>query len=252
MLRSANELINYTMEATDDDIGRCKDFLFDDRHWVTRYILVDTGKWLPGRKVLISPISLGEPDWATRRFPVDLTTEQIENSPALDTDAPVSRKYEQLYFDHFQWPYYWTGGELWGATPYPPATPVPPTETGPSLKEKQEELEKTHLRSYREVKGYYIKTTDGEVGHVDDLIVDDETWRFRYMVVDTRNWLPGRKVLISVEWIESVSWLENEVQVDVASEAIKNSPEFDPSQPVNREYEMVLYDYYGRPKYWER
>ena len=100
--------------------------------------------------------------------------------------------------------------------------------------------------------GYYIKTTDGEVGHVDDLIVDDETWGFRYMVVDTRNWLPGRKVLISVEWIESVSWLENEVQVDVASEAIKNSPEFDPSQPVNREYEMVLYDYYGRPKYWER
>ena len=251
MLRSVKSFINYVLEAEDGEIGRCKDLLFDDRQWVTRYMLADTGKWLPGRKVLISPIALGEPDWVSQRLPVKMTQAQVENSPPLDADAPVSRKYEQLYFDHFGWPYYWTGGDLWGAMPYPPATPVPLTEKGESLKEEKEELEETHLRSFKEVTGYYIEAIDGEVGHAEDFIVDDTSWVFRYMVVDTRNWLPGRKVLIAPHWIEAVTWVENHVKVDLTVAAVKNSPEYDPSQPVNREYEVLLYDYYGRPKYWE-
>ncbi len=248
MLRSVNEIVNYSLSATDGEIGRCKDFLFDDDFWTIRYMVADTGKWLPGRKVLISPISLGEPDWLNRHFRVDLNKEQIESAPALDEHAPVSRQYERRYFSYYYWPYYWTGAEIWGAAPFPPSVPVTHPET---LEMTEEEPEKSHLRSVKEVKGYHIQATDGEVGHVEDYIVDDETWAIRYLVVDTRNWLPGRKVLVSPQWIQEVEWLENKVHVNLSTQEVKESPEYDPSDPVNREYEIRLYDFYGRPAYWK-
>jgi len=248
MLRSLNEMINYVLLATDGEIGRCKDFLFDDEFWTVRYMVADTGKWLPGRKVLISPISLGEPDWLKRQFPVNLTKAQIEESPALDEHAPVSRLYEQMYFSYFEWPYYWSGPDRWGMTPIPPSVPLVPPKAG---EEAASDPEESHLRSVKEVKGYYIKGTDGEIGHVEDVIADHETWAVRYIVVDTRNWLPGRKVLVASEWIETVSWVQNTVTVDLTTQEIKEGPEYDPSQPVNREYEVRLYDFYGRPAYWK-
>jgi len=248
MLRSLSATENYVLSAKDGDIGRCKDFLFDDDFWTIRYMVADTGKWLPGRKVLISPISLGEPDWLQRRFSVSLTKEQIENSPPLDEHAPVSRRYEKRYFGYYYWPYYWTGGDIWGAAPYPPAVPV---EYPEELEEEEKDPEKSHLRSVKEVTGYDIQATDGRIGHVEDFIVDDETWTVRYMVVDTRKWLPGRKVLVSPEWIERIAWGEHTVSVDLSTEEIKQSPEYDPAEPVNREYELRLYDFYGRPTYWK-
>lgn len=251
MLRSIDGIMNYRLEATDGEFGRLKDFLFDEEAWVTRYIVADTGNWLPGRKVLISPVSLGEPDWGSKHFPVKLTKKQIEESPPLATDEPVSRKFEKLYFDHFQMPYYWMSGSPWGLEPYPPVAPVVKAENSLRLKEEREEIEATRLRSYKEVKGYHIQASDGEIGHVEDFIVDDATWVFRYMVVDTRKWLPGRKVLISLGWVTSVDWFENAVTVDLGVEMVKSSPKYDPSKPINREYETVLYDYYGRPRYWD-
>jgi len=248
MLRSLNEMVNYVLSATDGDIGRCKDFLFDDEFWTVRYMVADTGKWLPGRKVLISPISLEEPDWLKRLFTVNLSKEQIESSPPLDEHAPVSRLYERKYFGYFHWPYYWTGGDVWGAVPYPPSAPI---EYPENIEEDEPDPRKSHLRSIKEVKGYYIHATDGEIGHVDDFILDYETWAIRYLVVDTRNWLPGRKVLISPSWITSVSWVENRVNVSLTTKEVKESPEYDPAQPVNREYELRLYDFYGRPAYWK-
>ena len=248
MLRSLKSLINYVLKAEDGEIGRCTDFLFDDEKWVTRYIVADTGKWLPGRKVLISPISLGEPDWSSRRFPVKMTRDEVESSPPLDADAPVSRKYEKMLFDHYGWSYYWMGADLWGGLPYPPPVAVPPPERAKPM--RKEELEKIHLRSLNEVKGYDIEALDGEIGHAEDFIVDDTSWVFRYMVVDTRKWLPGRKVLVSPEWIDTIIWAENHVKVDLTVNEVKESPKYDPSRPVNREYEVVLYDYYGRPQYW--
>ncbi|MCJ7685043.1 MAG: PRC-barrel domain-containing protein [Desulfobacteraceae bacterium] len=249
MLRSVKEIYNYVLEAEDGEIGRCKDFLFDDRFWTVRYMVADTGKWLPGRKVLISPVSLGEPDWNSRLFQVKLTKEQIENSPSIDSDTPVSRRYEIKWFDYYAYPYYWGGAGVWGTEPYP----------GPLFSRKRENTEMgpdddegdPYLRSATEVMGYHIQATDDEIGHVEDFIFDDETWTIRYMVVDTRNWLPGRKVLVTPDWIDSVDWEESKVRVDLTSEEVKNSPEYDPSAPVNREYELRLYDFYGRPKYWE-
>lgn len=216
MLRSMEELEGYVLEATDGEIGRCKDFLFDDRLWAVRYMLADTGKWLPGQKVLISPISLGEPDWESRRFPVKLTRDQVETSPGIERDEPVSRQYEAELFAHL--------GE-------PRGDP--------------------HLRSLDEVSGYRIDAVDDEVGHVEDLIVDDDDWVIRYMVVDTRNWLPGRKVIVSPQWIEGFDWEKKLAHVELTREQIENSPEFEAGAPVNREYETRLYDYYGRPVYWD-
>ena len=256
MLRSVSEVINYTLAAEDGEIGRCKDFLFDEEYWTVRYMVADTGKWLPGKKVLISPFSLKDPEWATRYFPVGLTREQIEKAPSLDEDAPVSRLYEQKHFDYYGWPYYWAGGYAWGTGPYPYYIPAPaasPPVLDEEVRQRQENIEpeESHLRSVSEIKGYHIQAEDGEIGHVEDFIVEDDVWTIRYMVVDTRNWLPGRKVLVSPGWVESFSWADNKVSVGLTTEAIKTGPEYDPSEPINREYETRLYDFYGRPKYWE-
>ena len=232
----------------DGDIGRCKDFLFDDEHWTVRYMVADTGKWLPKQKVLISPISLGKPDWASKRFPVNMTKEMIEGSPPLDSDAPVSREYEMKWFEHHGWAVYWGGAGVWGAGANP-ATLIGRGEKKETVEQEPGTLEK-HLRSVNEIEGYHIDAKDGEIGHVEDFIIDDVSWTLRYIVVDTKNWLPGRKVLVSPRWIESVKWHERKVSVDLTRQGVENSPEYDFSAPVNREYEERLYDYYGFPKDW--
>jgi len=249
MLRSVNGLRGYVLAAQDGEIGRCNDFLFDDRFWTVRYMVAYTGKWLPKRKVLISPISLGEPDWESQQFSVNLTKKEVEDSPPLDEGAPVSREYEMRWLDHYGWSYYWFGGGLWG----PAADPTGLYVKGEKerIADKDTEPPESYLRSAEEVAGYHIQAIDDEIGHVDDFILDDKTWTIRYMVVDTRNWLPGRKVLVTPDWIDSVDWVEDKVSLDLTREQVKNSPEYHPKEPVNREYEARLYDYYGRPRYWD-
>jgi hypothetical protein len=243
MLRSANEIRGYVLQAQDGEIGRSKDFLFDDQSWTIRYMVVDTAKWLPGRKVLISPISLGTPDWATHRFPVKLSRSEVQSAPELSEDAPVSRQYETQYYRHFGWPIYWGGPGAWGAWEYP----MPLFDAGEPEAIQETEDADEHLRSIQEVASYGIHATDGDIGSVHDFIVDDRSWSLRYLVVDTRDWLPGRKVLIAIDWIDQIDWLRRNVSVDLTREELKASPEYDPQAPVNREYEQLLYDFYGRP-----
>jgi hypothetical protein len=133
-----------------------------------------------------------------------------------------------------------------------PPAPFAVTQSQVAKAAIEEQKSDPHLRSTREVIGYHIQATDGEIGHVEDFVLNDEIWSIYYMVVDTRNWLPGREVILSTSWIEEVDWIERHVHVNLSQEAVENSPEFDPSVPVNREYEIRLYDYYGRPKYWTR
>ena len=247
MLRSIKELHNYVLHAEDGEIGRCKDFLFDDRFWAIRYMVADTGKWLPGRKVIVSPISLGEPDWKSRVFPVRLTKKRIENAPGLDENAPVSRQYEISWTQYYGWPHYWGGTHVWGSYHLPGLLYE---EKLPQKKIVQIDAGDDHLRSVDEVTGYHIQATDHKIGHVEDFIADSETWTIRYMVVDLLNWLPGRKVLVAPDWISSLDWAERKVFVDLTKEEVKDSPKYDPSAPVNREYEARLYDFYGRPEYW--
>jgi hypothetical protein len=213
-------------------------------------MVADTAKWLIGRKVLISPISLGEPDWQTKLFPIRLKMDQIENSPALDEHEPVSKQYEKEYYKYYGWPYYWIGTNMWGFGALPGLL-YDETEVVHKHNEPASEPGDSHLRSIDEVIGYNIQTTDDEIGVVEDFILDDESWAIQYMVVNTRKWLPGKKVLIALAWINSIDWRKRNVKVLLSSEQVKNSPKFDPSVPVNREYEIQLYDYYGRPQYWK-
>jgi uncharacterized protein YifN (PemK superfamily) len=229
MLRSLKDLEEYAVSATDGDIGSVANFLLDDRRWTVRYLVVETGGFLGGRRVLISPISFRQVDWSTRRFHLELTRNRIKNSPSVDTDKPVSRQHESDYLGYYAYPYYWN------------QTPGEPLEKSSDV----------HLRSAREVRGYHIEGTDAAIGHVDDFIIDDRTWEVRYLVVDTRNWWLDKKVLVAPRWASRVSWEEQKVFVDLSREAIKSSPIWDAGAPINREYEARLYDYYGRPVYWE-
>ena len=244
MLRSIKEINGYKISATDGNIGKVHDFFFDDEIWAIRYFVVDLGTWIPGRKVLLIPSVFGEAEWKTLTIPVRLTKDQIRQSPDMRTDIPVSRQEEIKLHEHYTWVPYWAA---------PPPGVAPPVELLQDEKDAEKELQHAdpHLRSVREVTGYHIQASDGEIGHVEEFIVDDTDWFIRYMVIDTRNWLPGRKVLVSPGWIDQISWRESKVFVDLPKEMIKKSPEYDPSAPINREYEERLYDFYGRPKYWK-
>ena len=262
MLRSIKDLRSETIHATDGDFGSVDDFLFDDENWAIRYLVVDTGKWLSGRKVLISPASFERTQHADGLRTM-LSKEQIKNSPDIYKHQPVSRQQEAEYLNYYGYPYYWRGPSLWGTTVVPFYPPAPPRMGYPDRvsgsagaaaapkSEPKHEAEDAHLRSAAEVTGYYIEATDGEIGHVEDFIVDDESWAIRYMIVDTVNWWPGKKVVVAPQWITGVSWPNSRVSVSLSREKIKGAPEYDPQAMVSREYEDRLYEYYSHPKYWE-
>ena len=250
MLRNVNDLHGFAIRAMDGEIGTVEEFYFDDETWAIRYLIVDTGGWLSGRLVLISPMSLGQTDWQSRQLQVALTKDQVENSPDIDTHQPVSRQHEAALLDYYRYSYYWSGAFLAGPGFYPTG-PVPTTASTEDLPATgKKESSDSHLHSTRAVTGYHIEASDGEIGHVKDFIVDDETWTIRYLEVDTRNWWPGKKVLVSPSWIDRVSWADSKVYVDLSRETIKNGPEYTDSVPVTREYENRLYLHYGRPPYW--
>ncbi|MFW5751375.1 MAG: PRC-barrel domain-containing protein [Planctomycetota bacterium] len=246
MLRSVLGLRGYTLECRDGSIGHVKDILFDDEFWRARYLVIDTSRFLSGDRVLIAPHACGEPDWETQSIPVAMDCEQVEGAPSIDEDAPVSRRVERSVLDYFDWVPYW-------ATPFPPGiAPLPMHVVDKEIERGNEvhEEDQQHLRSAHEVKGYAIAARDDDIGHVADLICSTDDWTIRYLVVDTRNWLPGRKVLIAPAWIEKISFANHHVRVDHTAEQVRDAPTFDPEAPVNRSYEQQLYDYYGRPVYW--
>jgi sporulation protein YlmC with PRC-barrel domain len=246
----AKDLEGYAIAATDDDIGKLDDFYFDDESWTIRYLVVETGNWLLNRKVLISPFALSSADLPKERLHVTLTKKQVEESPGIDTDKPVSRQHEASFHDYYDYPYYWSGPFLWGPSPQP-RLPIETQRVIEKALAKSEETNDVHLRSANEVTGYHIAATDGDIGHVEDFIVDAETWEIRYLVVDTQNWWPGKKVLVAPLWIDRVSWIDSKVYAGLSRETIKNAPEYHP-KTFNRNYEEMLYDYYKRPKYWDR
>lgn len=234
MLRSLKKMLGYHLGAVDGELGKVRDFYFDDHAWAIRYVVVDTGNWLMDRLVLISPMSLGEADWSKKVLPVNLTRKQIEDSPPASEHEPVSREFEMELSHYFDWLAYWEPRSL-------------PERTV----EYDQRPEEPQLRSMEEVAGYHLHATDGDLGHVADFIADTDFWVIRYLVVDTGHWLPGRKALIAPEWITRIEWPRDRVDVDLQREQIRNSPEFDPDAPLSRQYEEALYDYYGRPAYWE-
>jgi len=251
MFVNSSSLKGLVVRATDGELGTVDQLYFDDETWAIRYLTVETGGWLGGRQVLISPFSVVHTDWEARRLDVALTQKQVENSPNINTHLPVSRQHEAAYLGYYGYPNYWGGPYLWGTELYPSGLVEPVTTPAEVLADRiQRESNDSHLRSTEAVTGYAIDAANGEIGHVEGFVVDDQAWAIRYMEVATRNWWPGKKVLVSPAWIERVSWEDSKVCVALTREAIQNGPEYVESIPVTREYERKLYAHYGRPPYW--
>lgn len=259
MLRNIKELEHYVVGATDGHVGHVQDLYFSDDSWVVRYLVVNSRSWLLGRNVLISPVSIHNPNWIDRVLPVSLTKDQIKNSPGLDSDKPVSRQHEMEYLDYYDYPYYWGGGGMWGAGLYPYAMTPGYGSYGLKGADYDSELaahardrrarhrnDDPHLRSCNAVSGYQVHASDGEIGHISSMLIDEKTWAIRYVIVDTSNWWLGHKVLVSPEWITDVNWTDSSVTIDMSRQAIKDAPPYDSTAEVNRESESKLYQHYGR------
>lgn len=242
-LRKAKDLRQSTIHAVDGEIGKPEEFYFDDSTWSVRYLIINTGSWLLGRRVLIAPVVIIDIDDSTNTIKISLTQEQVRNSPPVDTKKPISRQYEEEYYRYYQWAPYWGAGVA--AEPYPP----PPRGIARSLDEDEvstRDIRQTHLRSSDEVTNYYIEARDGEIGHVEELIVDDQDWIVGYFEVDTRNWWPGKKVLVSRTWIDDIDWLERKVRVNLERRVIQSAPEYNPSEIISRDYELKLFEHYSK------
>lgn len=269
MLWKTTDIIGCDLQATDGAIGTVEDLLFDEQDWTVRWVVAETGNWLHDRKVLLPPEIFGKPNTVARTIPVDLSRQRIKESPPIASDQPVSRQLESDLYGFYGYPPYW-GGAL--GMPVGTAGPaaVPPLEASaaPSARSGQQSAEPgtghedprpdrdlegkgdPHLRSAGEVVGYYIQAADGNIGHVEDILIETDSWAVRYLMVDTRNWWPGRMVLISPSWASGVSWVEKKLFVDATREHVQGSPEYDPARPIDRGYEEQLHAHYGRAPYW--
>ncbi|MEJ0069737.1 MAG: PRC-barrel domain-containing protein [Pseudomonadota bacterium] len=220
--------------------------LLEDVGWAIRWLVVDTGNWLPGRKVILPLSALGKPDRASRHFPVKLTMRQVKNSPDVDVGLPVSRRVETDLYDYYDWDPYWRGSSLpTSATPFavrPQLSDAPPeaghADAPPIVVDR-------HLRSIATLTGSDIQALDGEIGHVEDLLVEEAGWRVRYITVDTKNWWPGEKVLISPRSVREIDWTNRLVHLDVDRQKVKDSPPYDPAVTVDGAYDETLLTYYG-------
>lgn len=237
MLRSVNEFSGYPLQCIDGKIGHVRDCLFDERAWVMRYLVTNLGT-LVSNQVLIPAENLDQPEagWSGKRFDVNLTKHEVKSSPPIESDETVSLKLEKQVNVHY--------GR------------IEPYFENPSFddlvtKQRIRDIANCHLRSANKIRSTEIEATDGHIGTVADLIVDTQTWELRYFVVKTRDILPGGKVIIPIRWLNNAHHFDRLIEVDLTMDEIKNSPKYNPHEAVNREYEDKLYDYYGRPAYWE-
>lgn len=258
MLYSLRDLFDMAVRGTDDEAGAVHDAYVDDDTWRIRYLVVETGSWLFGRRVLIAPEAVTGLDWDEKVLRVNLTRQQIEDAPDVDLERPVSRQQMQEMNAYYGWPAYWAGGPAAGTTPvggYPVAIAPMAVRSGERREPEPVAAARREgnpdLRSAREVLGYAVQAQDDAAGEVDDLLLD-EGWGVRYLVVDTGRLLPGKKVLMAPSWTERISWVERQVMVDMNADTVRDSPEFDPESPLDRDDELRLHEYYGRIGYWAR
>jgi len=229
MLQSIKQLYGNKLGTTDGEIGHVKDFYFDDKSWAIRYVVADTGSWLPGRQVLISPRAFRDFHQAGKILPVNLTPKQIEESPAIESRKPVSRQYEEEYHRYYGWPFYWEGNGLWGRSEFPvlsaPPKTMPDQETAAA--NRKHEHADVHLRSAQAVNGYSIKASDGVIGHVCDFMMDDKSWAICRLVIKTGHRFTGKEVQIPVGLVDRISYEESTVSVNLFRQAVEQSSSHD-------------------------
>ncbi len=254
MLCSINNLKGFDLVTTGGEIGDVKQFFFDDERWTIRYLVVNTGDWVAEQQVLISPFAVTRIDYDNRKLHVALTKTQVESGPDIDTHQPVSRQMEATYSDYYNYPYYWRSPLLWGASVSPdlaasqtPATLRMATSVAAEAMAHVVPPE-IHLHSTQEVVTYHIAATDGLIGYVNGFLVDDASWSIRYLVIDTGNWLLGRKVMVGLHEISSINKGEGEIQVNLSRDAIRQSPEYDSTKLLARAHGTQPHRHYGQSK----
>ncbi len=261
MLRSMNDLEGYAIHASDGNIGHLNDFTFDDKSWVIRYFVVDAGTWLSSRMVLVSPMGIGAPNWGEKTIPVSITKEQVRNSPAYDEQQPVTKHNEVEYLGYYNYPYYWGGPSLWGNDIYPSRFTTgsggfnaPPFELRPPPPQPEDVEAETHsqhgLHSGKKLIGSRVVGSDGDIGLVKDLLIDERSWAVRYLVVKTGGWSNSVQVLISPKWIKTVNWSDTAISIDMSRQDVEGAPHFDPDVKIDRQFEAGLHEHYGQPGYW--
>ena len=250
MLWNASAIKGYAIAASDGRLGTVSDFLFDDATWLVRWLVVDTGNWLSGRKVLLPPAVLGHPDRTGREFSVGLTMQQVKNSPDISADRPVSRQMEASVYDYYGWSPYWgmglyMGGYAYAGSSMGASNYLESRRHEEEIAASRRDDDDPHLRSIEAVTGYHIHASDGEIGHVEDFLLEDTDWSIHFLVVDTKNWWPGKKVLISPRSAQSINWSDRLVNLNVDRQWVKNSPTYDASTTIDGAYEKRLHDHYG-------
>ena len=226
MLRSIKQFYGLKLGASDGEIGQVQDFYFDDQNWVVRYVVAETGSWLLGRQVLLSPHAFGTLQQAGKVLRVGLTRKQIEDSPSIALHKPVSRQYEEDYYRYYGWPYYWQGDGLWGLSGTPllemppeilPAGSSPAGEPVPAPADR-------HLRSTLAVNGYHIQASDGPIGHICDFVMDDQSWAIRELVIKTGHRFSGKEVEVGMDQVSGIIYDQSAVSVNLTTEAVQQSP----------------------------
>lgn len=242
MKRSLKDLSGYTIKTKDGKEGKVKDFIFDDKQWVIRYLEADFGTLFSSKKVLVPRSFFKQPSWDEKVFPTALSTSDIERCPVIQDHMPVSRKYEEELHNHYLLNPYWTTTPQMGLAGIYPPRPV----HVPSKKITEDDVD-TIIRSYKEIEGYQIHAIDGKIGHVEDILIDDEDWQILYVVTDTNNWLPwSKKLLVAVNWLDTISYVDREVNIRLKTEIIENAPEYNPTEQIDKKYEESLFDFYSR------
>ena len=256
MLEAISALKGYAIEASDGAMGSVGDFLFDDRTWKMRWLVIDTGTWLTERKVLVHPSAVKQAEHQRRAFAVKLTKAQVEGSPSILQDQPVSAQMERRLYDYYGWDPLWSDGyrggrerdrgALFGAALF---------RLRFCAQARRRRLRSAcgdpHLRSVAEVTGYHIHAADGEIGHLKNFLIHSASWGVAYMIVDTRNWWPGKRVLMSPHAVKKIDWSEHQIHLNVTRDKVKASPPWDPLALMNQAAMKRLDAHYGWPAFGE-
>jgi len=227
MLHSINHLIGHQLHALDGSFGKVKDFYFADDCWAIRYLIADTGSWLSERQVLLAPHAFVSVDYAGSIMRLRLTRHQIEESPPIATDRPVSRQFEMDFYNYYGLNFYWQGLGIWGFGGYPNVDPLPPNTDADNFPAQggPRASDDPHLRSVRSVVGYRLHASDGDIGHVVDFLLDDRSWTIGHVVIRTGGWFSGNEVLIPTSDVEGISFADSTMSVRTTRASIRQSPE---------------------------
>jgi hypothetical protein len=226
MQRSLKQLYGCKLGATDGEIGDVKDFYFEDQTWKIRFLVADTGTWLPGRQVLLSPHAFGPLQQDGRLLPVNLTRKQIEGSPSNESHKTVSRQYEEEYYRYYGWPCYRQGGGMLGASGTPiveqPASQL--WSEPPIVGSLPAGVKDAHLRSAQAVNGYHLQATDGIFGFICDFLMDDQSWVIDQLIIKIGHRFSGKEVQIPTDRVDRISYEQSTVYVSLTGAAVEQSP----------------------------